>query len=156
MHAGNTASGLEEIPSTIIKKAWPVYYEEITSFFQQWLEEGYHPLVFKNAILCALPKSGKHCRALPGSYRLIAFLSCLGKGLERIVAKRLNNIALRLQLTSSLNFDAIAKRSTLDAAATLTHDIEKSFQKQEILTTLAFDIKRAFDRVIDYRLIQRL
>ncbi len=42
------------------------------------------------------------------------------------------------------------------AAATLTHDIEKSFQKQEILIALAFDIKGAFDRIMDYRFIQRL
>ncbi len=33
--AGNTASGLDEILPTIIKKAWPVYCEEITSLFQQ-------------------------------------------------------------------------------------------------------------------------
>lgn len=68
MHTGNTASGLDEIPPAVIKKAWPVYCEEITRLFQQCLEEGHHPLVFKNAILCALPKPGKRCRALPRSY----------------------------------------------------------------------------------------
>ncbi len=50
MHAENTA---------IIKKAWPVYYEEIISLFQQCLEKSDHPLVFKNAILCVLPKLEK-------------------------------------------------------------------------------------------------
>lgn len=156
MHAGNTASGLDEISPSVIKKAWPVYCEEITSLFQQCLDKDHHPLVFKNAIPCALPKHGKRCRALPRSYRLIALLSCLGKALERLVAKRLNNIALELYLISSLHFGAIARRSAVDAAATLTHDIKKYFHKQEILTALAFDIKGAFDRVIDYRLIQRL
>lgn len=93
---------------------------------------------------------------LPRLYQLIAFLSCLGKGLERIVAKKLNNIALKLQLISPLHFGAIARRSAVDAAATLTHDIEKSFQKQKILTVLTFNIKGVFDRVTNYHLIQRL
>ena len=164
--AENNSSGLDEIPPTIIKKAWLVYCEEITSFFQQCLEEGYHPMVFKNIIPCAFPKPGKRCRALPRSYRLTAFLSCLGKeltvlsclseGLEKIVAKRLNIIAFRLQLISSMHFDAIARRSSVDAAATVTHSIEKSFLKQKILTALAIDIKGAFDRVIDHHLIQKL
>ncbi len=147
---------MDEISPTIIKKAWPAHCEEITSLFQQCLKEGYHLLVFKKAILCSFPKLRKRCRALPRSYRLIALLSCLGKGLEKIIAKDLNNIPLRLQLISSLHFGAIARRSIVDAAGTLTHDIEKSFRKQKILLALAFDIKESFDKVIDYCLVQRL
>ena len=73
-----------------------------------------------------------------------------------MVAKGLNNIALRLQLISSLHFGVIARRSIVDAAGTLTYNIEKSFRKQKILSALAFDIKATFDEVIDYRLSQRL
>lgn len=58
-HAGNTAAGVDETPPLIIKKAWPVYQEEITQLFQICLDEGYHPKIFKTAILCALPKPGK-------------------------------------------------------------------------------------------------
>lgn len=97
--------------------------------FQICLDKGYHPKIFKITILCALPKPGKRARALPRSYRLIALLSCLGKALERIVAKRLGYIALKHGLISPLHFDAIAGRSAVDAAATLTYDIEKAFQK---------------------------
>lgn len=139
-HAGDTAAGVDETPPLIIKKTWPVYQEEIIHLFQIFLDEGYHPKIFKTAILCALPKPGKRARALSRSYRLIALLSCLGKALERIVAKRLGNIALKRGLISPLHFGAITGRSAVDAAATLTHDIEKAFQNQEVLTALAFDI----------------
>ena len=44
----------------------------------------------------------------------------------------------------------------MDAAATLTHDVEKTFANKDILTALAFDIKGAFDRVSKTRLVQRL
>ena len=78
-HAGNTSVGPDGIPPLVIKKAWPVYKEEVTCLFQRCLEEDYHPSVFKNAILCALPKPGKRSHSFPRSYRLIALLSCLGK-----------------------------------------------------------------------------
>lgn len=155
-HAGNTSPGPDNIPSSVIKRAWPIYSVEITGFFQVCLEEGHHPLAFKNATLCALPKPGKRPRSLPRSYRLIALLSCFGKILERIVAKRLGNIALTHRLISSLHFGAISGRSSVDAASTLTHDVEKAFEKNQVLTALAFDIKGAFDRVTAKRLVKRL
>lgn len=120
------------------------------------LEEGYHPLNFRNAILCALPKPGKRPKHLPRFYRLIALLSCLGKGLEKVVARRLGDIALRYQLISPLHFGAISGRSAVDAAATLTYNVERAFGKKGILTAPAFDIKGAFDCVTETRLIRRL
>lgn len=95
-HTRNTEAGVDKwTPLVITKKAWPIYQEEITYLFRICLDEGYHPKLFKTAILCALPKPGKRARALPRSYRLTALLSCLEKALEQIVAKRLGNIALK-------------------------------------------------------------
>lgn len=111
-HVGNTAAGVDKTP-LIIKKAWPVYQEEIIQLFQLCLDEEYHPKIFKTGILCALPKPGKRARALSRSYRLIELLSFLGKALERIVAKRLGHISLKHGLISPLHFDAIAGRLAL-------------------------------------------
>lgn len=63
---------------------------------------------------------------------------------------------MKYEIFSPLHFGTTPRRSAVDAAATLTHDVEKAFQDQEVLTALAFDIKGAFDRVTDTRLIQRL
>lgn len=52
----NTSPGPDGIPSSVIKKAWPTYKEEITRLFQMCLQEGYHPRAFRNATLCALSK----------------------------------------------------------------------------------------------------
>lgn len=126
MHAHHQIPHMSRLPSL----------SPSTPHIQYCLEEGYHPL----ALLCILPKLGKRCRALSNSYRLIALLSCLGKRLERICS----NKKVR-HLISPLHFGAIARRSAIDTAATLTHMTEKSFQDKKILTALAFDIKRAFD-----------
>ena len=106
-HAGNTSLSSNETPLFVIKKAWPVYMEQITLLFQLFLQEGYHPLAFKNAILCVLPKPGKRPRHLLHSYGLIALLSCLGNALERIVARRPAAIALKSRQISLLHFGAI-------------------------------------------------
>lgn len=156
MYAENTASGLDEIPLAVMKKVWPIYCEEITSLFQWCLKKDYYLLIFKNALLYIPLKLGKRCQVLPRSYQLIALLLYLSKWLEKAIAKKLNNIILKLQLISLLYFGAIARCFAVDAATTLTHDIKKYFQSQKILTALAFDIKRAFNKVINYRFIQRL
>ncbi len=74
-------------------------------------------------------------------------LSCLGKVLERVIARRLANIALKYKVFGPLHFSATLCFSAFDATSTLTNDVEKPFQDYELLTALAFDIKRAFDRV---------
>lgn len=120
------------------------------------MEESYHSLVFKTAIFCTPPKPRKRNRSLSRSYRLIALLSVLGKIHEEIVAKRLPNITQKNRLTNSLHFGGILEQYTMDAAATLTHDVEKMFGNNEILTVLTFNIERAFDRVSKTCLVPRL
>ena len=148
--ARNTFPGSDEISPLVIKRAWPIYKEEIIRLFQMCLEVGYPPQVFKTA------KPGKRSHLFPQSYRLIALLSCLEKTLERIVARRLSYTALKYKLFSPFHFGATPRRSAVDAAATLTHDIEKAFFDKEIMSALAFDIKEAFDKVTDGRLVIRL
>ena len=110
------------------------------------------PYTFKNATF----KPGKRPRLLPRWYRLIALLSCLGKVLERVVARRLVHLALKYKLFSLLHFGATPRRLAVDAAATLIHDVEKTFQDQEVMSALVFDIKLAFDRGTDARLVKKL
>jgi hypothetical protein len=49
---------------------------------------GWHPTLFREATLVVLAKPNRD-PTIPRSYRLIALLSTLGKGLERLVARRL-------------------------------------------------------------------
>ena len=59
----------------------------------------------------------------------------------------LANIVLKSRLISPIHFGAIPGRSAVDAACTLTYDIERAWEQEDILTALAFDIKGAFDAV---------
>lgn len=55
-----------------------------------------------------------------------------------------------------IHFGAIPGRSAIDAACTLTHDIERAWGQEDTLTALAFDIKGAFDAITKERLTERL
>ncbi|KAF3768243.1 hypothetical protein M406DRAFT_20547, partial [Cryphonectria parasitica EP155] len=54
------------------------------------LRLGYYPRAFKTAEVAMIPKVGKSDYSTFRSYRPIALLSCIGKGMERMVAKRLS------------------------------------------------------------------
>jgi hypothetical protein len=63
---------------------------------------------------------------IPRSYRLIALLSTLGKGLERLVARRLAWTAIREKVVHPQHFGALPGRAASDLVAAAVHDIEES------------------------------
>lgn len=115
-----------------------------------YLEVGYHPQIFKTAILYILPKLGKYPHLLSCYYWLIVLLSHLGKALECIVIRYLSNTALKNELFRLFHFGATFCCLAVDFAAILIHNIEKVFFVEEIMNVLTFHIKRAFiHRVIN-------
>jgi hypothetical protein len=103
-----------------------------------------------------LPKPGKKDYSSPRSYRLIALLSTLGKGLERLIAHRLAWVAIKHKVLHPQHFGALPCRSATDLAATLVHDIEECWARGLCASMLTLDIKGAFDAVLQGRLIQCL
>ena len=47
LHAGNTAPGADEIPTCILRIAWPLIKDKVLLLFQGCLEQGYHPKCFR-------------------------------------------------------------------------------------------------------------
>ena len=103
-----------------------------------------------------LPKVGKTDFASYRSWRPIALLSCLGKGLERIVARRMVWTALQAGLISSQHAGAVPKRSAMDLVASLTHDIELALANGQKATLVTLDVKGAFDALLKNRLLSRM
>lgn len=78
------------------------------------------------AVLCALPKPGLRPKHLLCSYRLIALLLYLEKALEKVIACRLSEIAIKTRLSGPIHFGLIARLLAVDAMLMLTHDIKKA------------------------------
>ncbi|ODM21120.1 hypothetical protein SI65_04173 [Aspergillus cristatus] len=154
--AKSSTPGQDEISNDVLKKAWPVIGPHISALYKHCITTEWHPTLFRQAILVALPKPGKKDYSSPRSYRLISLLSTLGKGLERLMARRLAWIAIRHKVLHPQQFGALPCRSATDLAAALVHDIEEAWARGLFASMLTLDIKGAFHAVLQGRLTQRL
>ena len=90
LKASNTTPGADEVPTKILQAAWIVIEPSVVSLFQSCLQVGHHPICFYEAIVAIIPKTNKPDKSSPRAYRPIALLSVLGKGLERLLARRMS------------------------------------------------------------------
>ncbi|KAI0992648.1 hypothetical protein K3495_g15537, partial [Podosphaera aphanis] len=154
--AGNTAPGEDEIPTAILKKGWSLIGSAVTNLFRFCLNVGFHPTCFKKAILVMVSKPNKLDKSNPRSFRPIALLSVLGKGLERIVARRLSWVAINGKVLASQQFGATPLRSATDLTTCLVHDVETALSRKLTASVLTLDVKGAFDGILPGRLVRRL
>lgn len=152
----STTPGLDEITASAIKVAWPVLGPRITTLFQHCLNAGVHPTVFKAARTVAIPKPGKRDRSLPKAYRPIALLPCLGKALERLIAKRMAFLALEHRVLARDQCSAIPRHSTIDLTTALYSDITDAWARHQVAGMVTIDVQGAFDSVLSGRLALRL
>lgn len=152
----SSTPGIDEIPVGVLREIWPYMGERVTALFQACVRGQVHPRVFKEAEVVILPKLGKRDRSLPKSYRPIALLSCLGKGLERLQARRIAYLALEAQILSRDQCGAISKRSATDLTTALACDVEEAWLKKKVAGIVTVDVKGAFDGVLHGRLARRL
>ncbi|KAJ6438033.1 ABC transporter [Purpureocillium lavendulum] len=80
----------------------------------------------------------------------------IGKGLERLIARRLAWASIHYGVLHPQQAGALPKRSAVDLVAALVHDIEEAFARGQVATLVTMDIQGAFDTVLRNRLILRL
>ena len=85
----STAPGKDGLTAMLLQLAWPAIGEAVRTLYEACLRHSCHPQVFKTAEVVMLPKVGKSDFTKFKSWRPISLLSCLGKGLERLVARRM-------------------------------------------------------------------
>ena len=156
LNAANTSPGSDEVPTTVIRVAWPLIEIYISSLYRACLNTGHHPACFRSVVLAILAKPNKTDRSSPRSYQPIALLSVLGKRLKRLIARRLSWIAVKHKVLTTQHFGALPLRSAVDLTTCLTHDVEQALNQKFTATLLTLDIKGAFNAVLPGRLIRRL
>ncbi|KAI0998159.1 hypothetical protein K3495_g10032 [Podosphaera aphanis] len=127
---GNTSPGADGVSVELLETCWKTIGPYVTDLFRA-------------------------CTNL-GTWRPIALLSCLGKGLERPPAKRMAHLAMTYDVVGSQQFGALPKRSATDLVSCVVHDIgeARAVGWAEIFVTL--DVQGAFDAVLHNRLIRRM
>jgi hypothetical protein len=124
MSASNKASEPDGIPFLMIKVPCGTIPEIFNSLYINLAREGHQPLCWREATTAVIPKPKKPDYSAPKAYRPVALLNCLGKTLEKIMARRLGYLAERYEL---LHRDQIAERrqrNADDPVLALTHDVD--------------------------------
>ncbi|XP_044715050.1 reverse transcriptase (RNA-dependent DNA polymerase) domain-containing protein [Hirsutella rhossiliensis] len=136
---GNTSPGIDGITVRMLRRVWNHIGEAVRGLYEGCLHLGYHPACFRAAEVVMIPKP-----------------ACLGKGLERLIARRLAWAAITQRVIHSQHAGALPKRSALDLALALLHDAETALTEGKVATLITMDIQGAFDTVLRNRLLLRL
>ncbi|KAI0992193.1 hypothetical protein K3495_g15993, partial [Podosphaera aphanis] len=149
------APGADGITTRLLRAAWPSIGQSVRALYEGSLKHRHFPEIFKLAEVILLPKPGRDQSTAKG-WRPIALLSCLGKGLERLVAKRMAHTALERQAIPRQLFGALPKRSANDLVACVVHDIEHTLKMRQKAVLVTLDVQGAFDAVLYERLLKRM
>ena len=103
-----------------------------------------------------IQKPGKTDFSKAGSWRPISLLSCLEKGLKRLIARRMAYITILEGVASLQQIGALPGRAVTDLTTCLTYNIKKALKKGLTATLVIIDVKGAFNSVLRNHLIIRL
>ena len=151
----STSPGVDGITVNMLKCCWDLVGPILTGIYTACLRQRYFPTLWKRAEVAFSMKVGKKDRTSFRSYRPIALLSVLSKGLERILAKRMAWSALQAGILSPQHISALPKRAATDLLAAFTHDVEKELNKGRCSLLFTMDVQGAFDALLIKRFLRR-
>jgi hypothetical protein len=152
----STSPGADRVTVRLLKSCWEHVKHVIHRLFSYCLALNHFPQSWKLAEVAMVPKVGKRDMTSVRSWRPIALLSCVSKGLERIIAKRIAWTALANGILSPQHGGALPKRSALDLVASFTHDVETAIARGHEVTVVTMDVQGAFDVLLVKRLLKRM
>src|SRR6201996_2025153 len=152
----STSPGTDRVTVRLLKACWEHTKNVVHGLFSRCLALNHFPQSWKLAEVAMLPKVGKKDKTSVRSWRPIALLSCISKGLERIIARRIAWTALTNGILSPQHGGALPKRSVMDLVAAFTHDVEAAMAAGQEVTMVTMDVQGAFDALLKKRLLRRM
>jgi hypothetical protein len=153
----NTSTpGTSGIGYKILKWALTAAPDEFMAIIQASIKLGIHHDLWKSTTVVVIPKAKKPSYTDPKTWRPIQLLDCLGKIVEKIVARRIIYKLGRYQLSALEQFGGRSNSSCYDAVATVLHDIQMAKKQKLVSSLLMVDIKGFFDHVHHDRMIKIL
>jgi ribonuclease HI len=152
----DTAPGPSHINYTAVKWAWEAAPDLLFYLYSNCLELGHYPTPFKRSVTAVVPKPNKNNYTIPSAYRPIQLIECLGKILDKIIARRIQYEVAANDLVPHTQFGGRIHSSTIDAGLSFVQDIHDAWAKGMKATALLFDITGYFNAVNHDRLIAKL
>ena len=139
------AVGSDEINNRTLRELAHELSFPICSLLNQSLQLGIFPDIWKDALVCPIPKGGN--AASVSNYRPISLLSCLEKVPERVVFKHLYNHFRENNILSPLQSGFIPGDSTTNQLAFLYNTFCQALDFGKEVRVVFCDVSKAFDRV---------
>jgi hypothetical protein len=151
--ANRSAPGQSGHTWALLKWVWEADSERVVNLLEACLRTGHHPRLWKEAVVAVIPKPKRSDYTLAKNFRPISLLECLGKLLEKVVAKLIYRDMTKHNLIPTTQFGGRNASSTLDAGLALLHDIQSAHQAGLRAGILLFDIQGFFDNINHERLV---
>ena len=107
---------------------------------------GYYPKLWKKAEGIMIPKPGKDGK-MPGNYRPISLLSCMGKLFEKTLAGRIRNFLEKEKFFNKWQNGFRSKRIAMEHVFRLVEETQLGFTKKWKGGAIFIDVEKAFDSV---------
>ncbi|GAA6044434.1 hypothetical protein JCM8097_008588 [Rhodosporidiobolus ruineniae] len=111
------AAGPDDIPNAFLQTLYPRLRHRLLPLASATLRLGHVPLLWRDAIGLVLRKHKKPDYAKPKAYRMISFVRCVAKVLEKVVARRLGYLSEEGRILAKNHVGGRRCRSVEDALA---------------------------------------
>ncbi|KAL8388754.1 hypothetical protein RB599_010079 [Gaeumannomyces hyphopodioides] len=143
----STSPGPDGITVRNLRGLWDKRLEgHLTAICQGAIRLGHFPQAWKQATVVTLSKPGRDHKTTSG-WRPITLLSVFGKGLERLMQRRMTVAAVLGNAVSRDTAGALPCRSAQDLVASLVFDADKARLEGKHGFLATFDVKSAFPSV---------
>jgi ribonuclease HI len=119
----------------------------VAAYFNACIQFGIHPSIFKQSRTVVIPKLGKPDYSKAKAYRPIVLLNCLGKLLEKVIARRMQFDAQKAGVMHPCQFGGAFQHSTQDAGIQLVHCIQQAWKRGLDSSALLLDVAQFFPSV---------
>lgn len=119
----------------------------IEAYFNACIEHGIHPSIFKKSRTVVIPKPNKPDYTKAKAYRPIVLLNCLGKLLEKVIARRMQFDTQKFNIVHPCQFGGTIQHGTQDAGVQLVHNIQQAWKRGVDSTALLIDVAQFFPSI---------
>ena len=141
----NKSTGPDGIGNWVLKNCSHTLANPLTKLFNNLLEKGSFPDVWKTANVCPVQKKGNKSEI--SNYRPISLLSNMSKVLEKVVYKRLYDYLMENNLLIEQNSGFKQNDSTINQLLKIVHQIYVNINEGKDTCLVFLDVSKAFDKV---------